>query len=332
MKKCIITTTAFALSVLAMGMPVYATEKYEEYTEVSPDLDRGYDVYSYNGEIDIFTGLPVGLGLDGEYEETFDISDGSNYSSNSGMYSYTLGEGSFNCSVADGMVVTGSVKMSLTNCSNVDVYVDGRKFDYFPESVSEVGSYTVIYWTDNSSLQVMTFKIVNKVTGALEQFILPAGFAFTDVSKDGEKISTGLNSVDLSQEGDYSIGYVCIDNTQEYTLDITVDHTPPAVEFLGVDENNRAKGPVTVTGITDTDRVYVYFNGEESQLNYEGKLTESGRYRVVVTDIAGNSIEKNFTILIYLNVKSIVFLGILLVGIIALGVALYISRKRLRVR
>jgi hypothetical protein len=326
MKKYIITTTAFIISVIAMGVPVCATE------DVLPDYDRGYDVYSYSGEIDIFTGLPVGMGLDGEVEETYKISDGSNYSTTSDMYSYPVGEGTFNCSVADGMIVTGSVNMSLTECSNVDVYLDGKKFDYFPETVSEVGSYSVIYWTDNSSVQVMTFKIVNKVTGSLTQFVLPSGFAFKDVLKDGVTYTTGLNTVDLNEEGDYSIGYVCIDNMKEYVLEITVDHTPPAVEFIGVDEDDKAKGPVTVTGIEDTDRVYVYRDGEETHLNYEGKLTESGRYRVVVTDLAGNTVEKNFTILIYLNVKSIVFLAILLVGIIALGIALYVSRKRLRVR
>lgn len=343
MKKIIITTAIFAVSVIMTAMPVRAAEVQDEGNEVEENdifgyntdfgyEDSGFDIYNYSGEIDIFTGLPTSYGEEGETDESYNISDGSNYSSSTNMYSYPVGEGTFDCSVADGMVVTGAVKMSLTEVSNVDIYKDGNKLDGFPESVSDIGAYTVVYWTDNSSQQVMNFRIVNKVTGALEQFTLPSGFAFTDVLKDGEKIGTGLNSVDLSQEGDYSIGYMCMDNMQQYTLDITVDHTPPAVEFIGVDENNKAKGPVTVTGIEETDRVYVYYNGEESHLNYNGQLTESGKYRVVVVDNAGNMVEKNFTILIYLNVKSFVFLAILLIGIIALGVALYISRKKLRVR
>lgn len=343
MKKYIITAIIFAFSFALMVIPVKAAEVQGEVSETedtdvfgySTDFgyeDPGFDIYNYSGEIDLFTGLPVNYGEEGETEEYYNISDGSNYSSSRNMYSYPIGEGTFDCSVADGMVVTGAVQMSLTEASNVDVYRDGNKLDGFPESVSDIGAYTIIYWTDNSSQQVMNFRIVNKVTGVLEQFTLPSGFAFTDVLKDGEKISTGLNSVDLSQEGDYSIGYMCMDNMQQYTLNVTVDHTPPAVEFVGIDENNKAKGPVTVTGIEESDRVYVYYNGEESHLNYNGQLTESGKYRVVVIDTAGNMIEKNFTILIYLNVKSFIFLGILLIGIIALGVALYISRKKLRVR
>ena len=50
------------------------------------------------------------------------------------------------------------------------------------------------------------------------------------------------------------------------------------------------------------------------------------------TDKAGNVQQQELTIFTYLNIKAVAFLLIVLALIIGIGVALYISRKKLRVR
>ena len=111
-----------------------------------------------------------------------------------------------------------------------------------------------------------------------------------------------------------------------------MDHIPPQVTFDGVDKNNKAKGPVTIQGLKKGDTVTVTRDGKNETLKSGNKLTESGKYTVIVTDNAGNVTKKSFTIMLYLNVKSIVLFAAFLLIIAGVFVALYITRKNLRVR
>ncbi len=329
MRKFLITFM-FALSVVAL--PCKGAFAAGESGINSNVGSSSSDNIGYTGPVDIVTGQPIVEDEMGNKADIVTVSDGSTYDRENNIYKYTVGDGFFACTIADGMIVTGEVAMGLSGDENVDVYKDGKKYKEIPSTVSEPGSYVVVTWTDNSETRVMAFEIVAETTGSVNQYIMPDGFSVRSLYINGEEKKTNRSSVNMSEEGYYEVNYRCTDNNVDYFLEVNVDHTPPKVVFEGVNKNNKAKGPVTIKGLEEGDTVSVTYNGEESKLNYKNQLTQSGRYHVVVADEAGNTVEKTFNILIYLNIKSIVFLGLLLLVIVGVSVALIISRKSLRVR
>ncbi len=328
MRKLILTFLIILFAVItpvAFGFYSYA-EGEEETTEEDDNID-------YTGELDIITGNPKSEdGDDAATAETVVLSSGAVYDRKTDMYSYKTVGGSLNCSVADGMIVTDEVRLSVTGEFNMSVYRNGNKLESIPSTVTQAGTYVFITWTDNAEVQLLTFQIINEVTGELTQYIMPEGFSTTRILRDGTDVRNTYGSVDLKEEGYYEITYRCSANQKEYKLSMLIDHTPPEVVFEGVDEKGRAKGPVTITGLEEDDVVYVYFNDEEGKVEKSDVLKESGKYRVVVADKAGNYIEKSFKIMIYLNVKSVVLIAAIFAILIGLAIALYITRKRLRVR
>ena len=146
----------------------------------------------------------------------------------------------------------------------------------------------------------MSFQIVESTTGRLNQYILPTGFTLRSVNFNGVPTKGGYGSVDMSQEGYYEIVYRCNQTGIDYYLNVTTDHTPPDVKFEGVDKEGRASGPVTITGLTDDDKVFVQLDEHDSRIDKNNQLTESGRYHVTVVDSAGNSVSRDFVIMIYL--------------------------------
>ncbi|MCR4715843.1 MAG: hypothetical protein K5656_01555 [Lachnospiraceae bacterium] len=335
MKKLFVTFIVIIIGVVScnFGSVAYATS--------TENVNSSY--IDYNGEIDIITGLPKNVAEEEDTGTTsvVALTNGVTYDGSTGFYKYPVTGGTFNSTACDGMVLTDAVAFALeADNENVSVYKDGEKLASIPETVSEVGVYSVVTWTDNAEDRVMTFEIVNKVTGKISNYVMPERFNIKSVYLNGKEVKTSKGSVDLSEEGDYEINYRCIDTRVGYTLYITVDHTPPVVSFEGLDSKNRANGPVTITGYSESDTVSITLydsddkEDEDNQikLNYKSQLVNPGTYHVVVSDPAGNSVTKNFTILVYFNLKAWVFLVILVLVIIGLCVALLISRKKLKVR
>ena len=325
MRKAVITFGIILAGVCSAGSISLAR------TTAGPDMRD-----SYTGPIDPITGEPTGSSEDTDEDTGEDVevrcTDGSVYNRASNTYTYTFETGKVECSVANGMIVTGEVEIKVDGVSTVSFYKNGNKIDKIPNSVTEPGNYVFTYGDANHTAQVMSFQIINKKTGLLNQYIMPEGFYVDTVEIDSIEQNVGYSSVDMTQDGFYEINYINSSINMEYTLKVTVDHTPPQVTFKELDKNNKAKGPVTIKGLEDEDTVTVKFNGAKSSLGMNNKLTESGKYTVTVTDEAGNSVEKRFTILIYLNLSSTLFIAIILAVIIGVCVALYITRKRLRVR
>ena len=293
----------------------------------------------YSGEIDIVTGLPkdVAEKEDTSTTDVVSLSKDVTYDGSTGLYGYAISGGTFNCSAFDGMVTTDSVSMGVASeldSNNIEVYRNGKKYDGIPDVVSDIGTYSIVTWTDSSDSQLMSFQIVGQVTGDINKYVMPDGFNITKVYFNGKEIKSNRGSADLSEEGKYEIDYRCSLSRVGYSLFIDVDHTPPVVSFDGIDSKNRARGPVTVNGLTDGDSITIIDGKGNSdlKLNLKKQIINPGYYHVIVTDVAGNSIEKEFTINVYFNMKAWVFLLILVIVLIGLSAALLLSRKKLRVR
>ena len=296
---------------------------------VQAQAETGVD-FDYTGEIDAFTGETL-EGEEKEQEQEVALSGGVIYDRESGMYRYPVGEGIFSAGAYTGMVVTGSVALQAEEGTDVLLYKDGKKVAEFPGQVDAPGSYVVTAGGKDGS-PVMNFKIVSEVTGKIERYDLPSGFAVESVMIDGEKAGNTRGSVELKQEGEYEISYYCVASGVRYELRLTIDHTPPEVLFEGLNEKNEARGPVKVTGIADDDTVTITRDGEETELDMNEELKAAGKYHLVVTDRAGNSVKKDFRIFIYFNIQAWMFFGLVVLIAIGIFVALWISKKRIRIR
>ena len=305
-----------------------STEEATQGSTISPT-----DSIFYTGPIDLITGQPLTEESGESSGQLVQMGNGASYDRYSRRYIYPVGNSRILCSVADGMIVTDGVVLSKDGEMNLSVYKDGESMSEIPSEITAVGDYVVVTGSGNTQNQLLTFQIVNSVTGRLQQYILPTGFVVQNVRRDGESLPHEAGSVKFDQEGDYVVDYICNANSAEYTLKVRIDHTPPQISFAGLDEDNEARGPVTIQGMEEGDTISIIFDGEESvNLDDEGQVSETGRYHVVVTDVAGNSIEKDFEILLYLNFNATMFIVALLLVVIGVCTALLISRKKLRVR
>ena len=152
----------------------------------------------------------------------------------------------------------------------------------------------------------------------------------TSVTRDGQDVSGPTTRVELLTEGEDSIEYGCPKAGLSYTLGLTVDHTPPELTFTGVDEQGRARGPVTFE-VEKGDNVTCLKDGSEYTPR-RMTLNQAGKYVLTVTDKAGNSNTYYVTILLYLNAQSVVFFALFIAIIAALVAYLQICRRRMRVR
>lgn len=300
----------------------------DDYTDNENSND---DYFDYTGDLDLYTGKPTAVEAN-KTSGIVTITDNEKYNLETHMFLFSVNGGTFGCSVADKMVTNSPVSIEREGEFNVAIYRNGTKLNGIPSTVSDAGNYTVITWDDNSESQLMTFQIVGSVTGTMDQYVLPEGFVASTVLVDGIEAPRSFGVIDMTEEGYYEIRYSCNATKITYDLAVSIDHIPPQITLQGLDKDNRARGPVTVQGLQKGDTVSATLDDEKVSMKDGNKFTESGQYTILVTDNAGNVTRKDFQILLYLNVKSVVFLIIFVVLVAGVFVALYITRKNLRVR
>ena len=291
----------------------------------------------YDGLVDPHTGEPAYVtGTDEEQQsQTVTLADGGVYDKEEDTYKY-YARGQTKCissNVASGMITTDEVSIEVDDDMDVSLYCDGELVTeaYFSH-ITDTGSYTVLTNETETDQQLMTFRIVSDVTGDIELYDLPAGFVVREVSIDGvEQEINDKSKIDFSKEGNYIITYRCRATAIDYGMELYIDHTAPDVILNGV-EDGKARGPVTLTGMTDSDSVTVFYNDNEIKMDDDNTVRSPGDYEVIVTDDAGNEQVEQFRIEMYLNAQGFWF-SLLTAAVIILGAAyMYRSRTRLRVR
>ena len=287
---------------------------------------------NYTGEIDSYTGQPLYGNDVVSYADIVSLGASSYYDRDRSMFVHVLAaDGSkIYSSVAYGMVTTDPVCIEIPAGVNAALYYNGREVsepDY--SSLRTPGSYLLSVDNGATRIQPFKFTIVNGVTGTVNEYRMPSGFAVTEVLRNGESVPITVDAVDLSEEGDYQITYYCQPTALPYYLNVGIDHTPPTLALEAV-KDGVARGPVSLEDIESGDRVYITLDGEP--IGYSEKLTQSGSYVVNLQDEAGNVTTYKFVIQVYFNFNSLVFFAIIM---IALGVVLFCifrARKHLRVR
>ena len=296
------------------------------------------DYFTREGRIDPFTGELVtedensdasgSIYSDGDRRY---VADGEYYDFSSEYYIFPLSDGTeISATVADGMIVNETVILNVPEGVAATLYRNGSELELDSE-LSKSGEYTLQVADGGTDKRLLSFTIVDKTTGLITGYTMPSGFRVREAYKDGEDAEWYSTYVSMEEEGFYSVYYMCERTEVPYELAINIDHTPPGITLKGVDAKGKARGPVTIEGLEEGDRISVIKDGEVYNPS-EPKLTQYGRYKLTVIDSAGNEGTYEFTILIYIDTSGVFFfiiLGLVIVGVVTF---LILQRKHLRIR
>ena len=325
MKKRVITTIYALILILAAAVPACAVDEEYEY--------RGD--FNYSGVIDSETGYAASgsSSVNGRSR----VSDGVLYDSTSGVFVFTQSDGSeVYCSAADGMIVNGTVKITASGAQILTVYKDGELFDTEgSEYIEEPGSY-VVNLGPEAGTRVCGFTLVNEQTNLVHSYSVPEGFVIRSATLDDNDVEYSRYFVDMEREGFYRIETRCSSADRDYSLEVEIDRTPPQVVFSGsVGRDGRVHSAVEISGLAEDDTLYVERDGNPVNVRVTGgktELKETGSYTVTVSDPAGNSESYDFTIMLYLDSNSILFILLLIAVIASVFIYAFWKRKTLKVR
>ena len=318
---CVVLTLTLLLpqmSILAEESSDYEVQEPDVSVKITPEMEL-------NGTTGIAT-----EGEDGTLVNRVSVSDGVIYDFDLGKYCYPVAQGYVYSNVMDGMIVQGGVELSKDENVNYTVYYESEPLSVQDAAAfTDAGSYTVMTGSTEAEEKLFSFQIIGAAINEPTAYELPSGCVATAMKRDGVDVLTDIRKLDLSEEGFYSIFYRCVRNNLEYSLNFTVDHTAPTVSFEGL-EDGKARGEVTILDLEEGATLEVYRDGEK--VAAKTTLSQPGEYQIRVSDAAGNASLYSFYILFYLNAGGISFGVVLLLAILALGIYLYVSRKRVRIR
>ena len=248
------------------------------------------------------------------------------------IYNYTSsGVDDIRASVYNGMTVNGTVTIEVAGGLNYKFYRNGYETELDQiYGVSYPGYYLLQITLDNGDLEEpLAFTIMGDYSD-MKEFPAPEGFAITKVLKGQEEVAFTPSQVSLAEEGEYQISYQALRSNVEYTFHTIIDHTPPTLKLKALNKKNQARSAVSLKDYKDEDIISITLDGKK--IEYEEKLTEYGRYHIILQDQAGNITEYDFDILVYISGSGIAFM-ILFVGVfVGLGMYISLSKRKLRVR
>ena len=298
-----------------------------ELQEVPPGLTPE-DMYT--GPVDSFTGAPLGAAEGDIGGNVILINSMTGYDRERHMFVTLQGSRQIYSNVADGMTVTDPVSLILPEGMLCTLYKNGQPAgEVDPLNINEVGAY-VLTEAGGDKMEIMRFTIVNRVTGQLARFEVPDGFEITAALLGGNGVDYKSSYVSMEQEGQYVVEYRCPVTETRYSFSATVDHTAPTLALPGVDEDGYAKGPVDISDLEQGAKIGIWLN--EQEISYVSVLTQSGSYRIILEDEAGNTNSYQFVIRVYFNVSGIIFLVVVLAAAVGVGGYVLYSRRHLRVR
>lgn len=327
MKKAIRTLLA-ALLVLpvltAVLLPAFAEEETEDPT------------IGYSGEIDPKTGKPVtdDREIDTEITATrIEVISGVYYDRDTSMYYYTVGSSEVGISIPAGSVTVDSSKVSLDVPSgmNARLFRDGDEDSTQDlKDIRKRGAYRVFFdSTGEEGITELDFTIVGEITGALTEFAAPNGFNITKATLNGQDVAHTTGRVEMTEDGKYDVEYVCVRTGIRHRLQVELDHVPPTLKLEAV-KDGEAVGPVDLSDLEPGVNLVITLNNKKIDTTKE--LTRSGKYKLVLTDPAGNITVYEFSVHVYFNASGVMFLLIFAAVLLLAGAYMYWSRKRLRIR
>lgn len=277
------------------------------------------------------------------------------YHEGSGMYTYTLPDGSrFAMSVPNTAVTTQPVRLVLPENMMIQNYTkDGVSQYEMSTELTEPGTYTLQlletgmadYNADNpTELQntnnysfTLHFQICENVNNLLELVQAPEDFQISAVTRNGKRSEEAKSYYFLPGDGSYVFEFRSLESDIPYVFRFTLDETAPRLSFTGLGEDKTAKSPLKVTS-EEICTAEVQHNGENYHLSQDkqhiqGSLTGSGVFRVTAEDAAGNT--RSYVVMLKSQsrlpslLKGIFFLGLAaILSVVMVGKNMFVGRVR----
>jgi hypothetical protein len=247
--------------------------------------------------------------------------------------------------IPNGLITNGPVFL-LFPTENVTITRNSLPFAYIPGTPIELAGQYVVSVTMEVQLRVdvFHFRVVTTPINDLAEFTAPEGFDITEALVDGIPMQILDPRVfPVWEDGEYHLTFTGRD--AQYGVTVHIKRTPPQLVFMRLTESGSMEGmtvpedgdgmfegPVVFAPAEQGDNlltIQVIFN-RSAYSPTNNTLTEPGRYRLTVTDVAGNSTTYTFRILYIMDVPTIWIIIIASLMVVALGV--YLTRNRLTMR
>ena len=288
-------------------------------------------------ELDPVTGLPVSdtqSEEEGSAEQT--VQYDYTYDPYTKTYTYSVGTGSFTANIPDGGALSegNSVSISVDGGLTATLYRGGTPIEQTNlGNISDPGSY-VLQLAGNSQYdrRQFSFTIVPELTNDFGDFLLPEGFQLTGIWLENEELDHAFaNYYEFLDDGSYRVNWRNEELSIGYTLEFTLDRTPPTLALEGV-VDGVATGEVSLEDLETGGYIVMETGGETRTIDYLTKsIKDVGDYVLTVYDRAGNSTRYEFTIQLYFNFSAV--MAIIMLAAVVAGVVLYSRwvRKHARV-
>ena len=313
------TPRIFVFMVLAILLCVSAQAEADPY---------------YSGEVDTQTGEAADASTASSAVRVR-INETTYYDREARAFVYPTGSGvsEVRANVADGMIVNEPVRVTADSGVELTLSRNGTALENVDwNGISTAGSYSVAAKDVDSTVTLFGFTVVGDAASLPGGYVMPEGFYILNATLDGEDAYFERNFIGMEDEGQYEIEYVCPDTALHYRLATAIDRTPPEITLEGrLDRNGRYRSAVQVGGLEGVTAIGLTRDGAALSFPSDGKLTEAGIYQLQAFDAAGNVAARQFTILAYLDLNSLLFFALVCVSIaVVLGYILY-SRRNLKI-
>ena len=221
--------------------------------------------------------------------------------------------------------LSNSVVVTSHETITTELMKDGKKVDYaLGSAVTEVGDYTLVLTDALGNKDVITFRIIEPLVQAFtHNFDDIEGFGGVLVNGEDKRLNYG--TLELFADGKYEVGVIVGGKT--YNFVVTVDNTAPVLTLNGVENGGETKESVTLSDLSEKATMKVYLNDTEIKYELGQELTELGKYRVVLTDEAGNEATYEFEILYKMNGGTIALIVIGVAVILGIILAIILGKK-----
>ena len=142
---------------------------------------------------------------------------------------------------------------------------------------------------------------------------------------NGEDKRLNYGTLELFADGKYEVGVIVGGKTYNFT--VMVDKTAPMLTLNGVENGGGTKESVTLSDLSEKAMMKVYLNDTEITYELGQELTELGKYRVVLTDEAGNTTTYEFEILFKMNGGAIALIVIGVAVVLGVGIAIILGKR-----
>lgn len=225
-------------------------------------------------------------------------------------------------SVPDGMITAKEVSLEIGGDEDYRIYKDNDLIEWEKKGIlQDRGDYVVA-----SGGEVFCFRISGYLSNT-SWYYPPDGFRIKTAEFQNNQILVVYNDrMEVRRDGKYQLE---LESEDGFILECSFerDTVPPEYEI-----ELYKKGAAVTYLSNDIDSVTVYKDGKETGASYNNVYEEGGRYRLVVCDLAGNQVTKEFKVSFHMNSFTIVLIVLVILAAAVAITWLSIMKKKIRVR